>query len=165
MYFYMYVNVFLPPPRFACRQHWEYVTFSADSVSVCSFWCKLPRVEFLRRQSIQAIEGWNDRAIERSTERSSDRAIERSNDRAIERAIERSSDRAIERPSDRAIERSSDRAIERPSDRSTERAMIDRATERPSERSSGRAIDGDRKSSSRNPFETLTSALCSIFQN
>ena len=50
-------------------------------------------------------------------------------------------------------------------DRATERAMIERATERPSERSSGWAIDGDRKSSSRSPFHTLTSALCSIFQN
>ena len=61
----------------------------------------LPRVEFLRRHSVQAIERWNARAIERPSER----------------AIERPSDRATERPSDRAIERPSDRAIERPSER------------------------------------------------
>ena len=36
----------------------------------------LPRAEFLRRHSVQAIERWNDRAIERSRDRPSDRAIE-----------------------------------------------------------------------------------------
>ena len=79
-----------------------------------------------------------------SSDRASDRVSDRAIDRASDRAIERSSDRAIERSSDRAIERSSDRATERPSDRATE---------------------DDHNSSSRHPFETLTSAFDSIFQN
>ena len=43
--------------------------------------------------------------------------------------------------------------------------MIERMTERMTERASERVIDGDRKSSSRSPFDTLTGAMCSIFQN
>ena len=50
---------------------------------------------------------------------------------------------ATVRPSDRAIERSSDRASD----------------DRASDRASDRAIDGARKSSSRSPSDTLTSAL------
>ena len=68
----------------------------------------IPRVEFLRRHSVQAIE--------RSSERSSDRPI----DRAIERPSDRASDRATERPNEPATERPRDRATERPSDRATE---------------------------------------------
>ena len=56
-------------------------------------------------------------------------------------------------------------ATERPSDLASERSS-DRATDnRASDRAIDRVIDGDRKSSSRSPFDTLTSALCSIFQN
>ena len=47
----------------------------------------IPRVEFLRQHSVQAIERCNDRAI----------------DRAIDRATERPSDRGTERSSDRSI--------------------------------------------------------------
>ena len=97
-------------------------------------------------------------------ERSGDRAIERSSDRATER----SSDRAIERPCDRATVRPSDRATEPPIDRATERPR-DRAPERPSDRGSDRgsdrATEDNHNSSCRRPFETLTNALCSIFQN
>ena len=69
----------------------------------------VPRVEFLRRDSVQAIERSSDRASDRAMERSS----ERSSDRPVDRAIDRASDRVIERSSDRAIERSRDRATER----------------------------------------------------
>ena len=61
-------------------------------------------------------------------------------------------------------ERPSDRATERPSVRATERSSDRGSDDRASDRASDRAIDGDYKSSSRNPFDTLTSALCSIFQ-
>ena len=105
------------------------------------------------RPSDMAIERSNVRALERSTERSSDRAIERSSDRAIDRTR----DRATERMSDQATERPSDCVIERPSKRWS--------SKRPSARwSSDRAIDGDRKSSSRSPLDTLTNALYSIFE-
>ena len=81
------------------------------------------------------------------------------------RATKRSSDRAIERPSNRAIERPSNRAIERTSDRAIERSSDRGSSDQAIEESSDRAIDGARKSSSRSPSDTLTGALCSIFQN
>ena len=68
------------------------------------------------------------------------------------RWVERTTERASERPSDRA----SDRATERPSDRPSDR-VTDRATDR--------ATEENHNSSSRRPFETLTSAFYSIIQN
>ena len=94
-----------------------------------------------------------------TTLRPSDRAINRASDRAIDRSTRRSSDRAIERSSDGATERTSDRATERPSDGATDRSSDRASDDRASDRASDRAIDGDRKSSSRSPFDTLTSAL------
>ena len=81
--------------------------------------------------------------------------MKRSSDRASEGSCERSS----ERSSDRAIERSSDRAISRSSERSSDRAS-DRAVERSNARWKRDALN----SSSRSPFDTLTSSLCSSFQ-
>ena len=95
------------------------------------------RVKCLKRHSVQAIE--------RSIERASDRVTERPNERVTERPIGRA---ATERPKDRAIERPSVRAPERSSD------------DRASDRASYRAIDGDRKSTCRQSFDTLTSAMC-----
>ena len=101
-----------------------------------------------RLGSIQ-IHKHTEGGIFEATLRPSDRTSDRASDRAIDGSTERSSDRAGERPSDRAAERSSDRATD----------------DRESDRASDRAIDGDRKSSSRSPFDTLTSALWSIFSN
>ena len=79
-------------------------------------------------------------------------------------SLQRTSERAIERYSDRAMERSIARATERPSDRAIEQSSY-RATERPSDRATERPTEDDYNSSSRRPFETLTSAFCIIFQN
>ena len=61
-----YMNWFLPQPHHS--------TIGMDTTFIYHLRSPyLPRVEFLRRGSVHAIERWNDRAIEPSTERSSDR--------------------------------------------------------------------------------------------
>ena len=82
-------------------------------------------------------------------------AIERSSERGIVRAIQRAIERSSEPSSDRAIEQSLDRASDR---------AIERASDRAVERSNARRKRDALNSSSRSPFDTLTSSLCSSFQ-